>query len=96
MGLICLERATGMVREWVRHGQPGSYDPAMHDLLEADVPPPEGTRWDGTAWVPEVKPRPQADVNREEARVKIDLVVADAAIPLKVREALSAIKKVIG
>lgn len=52
MGQICIDRATGCVREWVRHGAPSTYDPAVHDLLEADGPPPDGTRWDGTAWVP--------------------------------------------
>ena len=52
MGKICVEKATGRVREWARNGTPPSYDAAVHDLLEADAPPPEGTRWDGTAWVP--------------------------------------------
>lgn len=52
MGSICIERSTGQVREWVRQGLPSVYDPASHDLLEAEVPPPDDTRWDGTAWVP--------------------------------------------
>jgi hypothetical protein len=52
MGAICCEKTTGRVREYVRHGMPASYDAAVHDLLEADAPPPEGTRWDGAAWVP--------------------------------------------
>lgn len=52
MGTICIERATGRVREWVRNGLPSTYDAALHELLEADAPPPEDTRWDGTAWVP--------------------------------------------
>jgi len=52
MGLICLEKGTGRVREWVRHGVPASYDAVVHDLLESEAPPPDGQRWDGTAWVP--------------------------------------------
>lgn len=96
MGLICIERATGAVREWVRHGQPGSYDPAVHDLLEAEAPPPNGARWDGTAFVSEVKPPSPVEVARVDARAKIDLVVADPAVPRPVREALAAIKRVLG
>lgn len=51
MGLICVEKSTGLVREWARHGTPATYDVAVHDLLEADQPPPDGTRWNGTDWV---------------------------------------------
>jgi hypothetical protein len=52
MGQICIERATGRVVEWARMESPPSYDPAVHDLLDADAPPPDGMRWDGAAWVP--------------------------------------------
>lgn len=95
MGQLCIERATGRVIEWVRHGQPGAYDPEAHELLEQELPPPDGTRWDGSTFVPEVKPTPQVELDREAAHATIDLVVADAAIPRPVREALAAIKKVL-
>lgn len=52
MGTICVEQSTGRVREWVRHGALSQFNPAEHLELEADQPPPDGTRWDGTAWVP--------------------------------------------
>lgn len=52
MGTLCVEKSTGRFREWVRGGRPSVYDPELHDLLDADAPPPDGTRWDGTAWVP--------------------------------------------
>lgn len=52
MGTICVERTTGAFREFVRHGMPPNYDPAIHDLLVSDESPPPETRWDGTAWVP--------------------------------------------
>lgn len=52
MGMLCIEKTTGRVREWARNGQPASYDDTLHDLIEAEEPPAEGTRWDGAAWVP--------------------------------------------
>lgn len=52
MGKVCVEKTTGRVREWVRSGEPSVYDPMQHDVIEAEVPPPDGTRWNGTAWVP--------------------------------------------
>lgn len=52
MGMLCVEKATGRFLEWVRHGQPSVYDAAQHDLMDADSPPAENTRWNGTAWVP--------------------------------------------
>lgn len=60
MGTICIERETGRLREWVRHGAPAQYNPAEHMLLEAELPPPDGMRWDGTAWVP-LPPRSAAE-----------------------------------
>lgn len=96
MGLICIETATGAVREWVRHGQPAAYDPAVHVLIEQDVPPPVGARWDGQAFVPAAKKKMQRDLDTEDALAKIDLVSADVAIPRPVREALAAIRKVLG
>lgn len=64
MGRLCIERATGKIREWVRHGEPPTYDAAVHDLVDADEPPPEGTRWDGTAWVP-LPPKTNEDKDTE-------------------------------
>ena len=96
MGMVCVERATGAVREWVRNGQPGCYDPAVHDLIEQADPPTDGVRWDGHAFVPEVIPPPQDVLDRVDATNKIDAVVADNSIPLPVRDALAAIKKVLG
>lgn len=52
MGKICVEQSTGKLREWVRHGELSQFNPAEHLKLEADQPPPDNTRWDGTAWVP--------------------------------------------
>lgn len=52
MGMICVVKATGQVREWARHGTPPSYDPVQHELLAADAPPDPGTRWDGSTFVP--------------------------------------------
>lgn len=64
MGMLCIERATGRVREWVRHGTPSTYDEAVHDLVEADAPPAEGTRWDGQAFVP-APPKTDAEKTAE-------------------------------
>lgn len=51
MGKICVDQSTGRLREWVRHGELSQFNPAEHLQLEADAPPPDGTRWNGTAWV---------------------------------------------
>ena len=64
MGLICVEKSTGRVREWVRNGPPPTYDQAVHDLLEADAPPPDGTYWDGAAWVA-LPPKSNAEKDAE-------------------------------
>ena len=66
MGLICIDRATGRVREWARHGVPTTYDPAVHDLIKSPEPPLEGTRWDGAAWVP-MPPKTDQDKAAEAA-----------------------------
>jgi hypothetical protein len=42
-----------------------------------------------------VQPKPQRDTDREDAQAKIDDAVADNSIPKKVRDALSAMKKVL-
>lgn len=96
MGLICVERASGTVREWARHDVPASFDPAVHILIEQELPPPTGTRWDGHAFASLAEMKMQRDIDIEDALAKIDLVSADVAIPRPVREALAAIRKVLG
>lgn len=69
MGSICVHATTGEVVEWARNSQPASYDPAVHELIEADEPPPDGARYDASAqaWVP---PPPQPDVRGFEGALK--------------------------
>lgn len=64
MGMICVERATGRFREWARCGEPPAYDPAVHELLPAEAPPPDGTYWTGTDWTP-LPPKTSAEKDGE-------------------------------
>jgi len=64
MGKICIERATGLVREWARNGIPSSYNDAVHDLLDSDAPPLDDTYWNGTSWAP-LPPKTNAQKDTE-------------------------------
>ena len=97
MGQLCIETATGRVREWVRNGQPSTYDPATHTLMEQDEPPPNDMKWSGSGWVPDLRPPPQSDLDRADARAKIDDVLSDVIpAPAKIKAAFAALRKVLG
>lgn len=103
MGKICIERATGNVREWARNGMPGTYDAAIHDLLDAAEAPADGTRWNGTAWVPFIKTDAEkvADAAGEiDGQVLLKAIVAWAAqrfgvTPATARAEIGAIYKAL-
>jgi len=64
MGKICIVRTTGRVREWVRNGELTVYDPAIHDVIISDTPPPDGMYWTGAAWAP-IPPKTDAEKDSE-------------------------------
>jgi|CXWL01.1.fsa_nt_gi hypothetical protein len=96
MGMICIEQATGVVREWTRNGIPPSYDPAVHELIEQDVPPPEATLWTGVEWAPLPVEKPQREIDAEAALAAIDAVLNDRTpMPDSIKAAFVAIRQVL-
>ena len=80
MGMICIDKTTGRFREWARYGTPPTYNPSLHTLLTQDDPPPDGTYWDGAAWMP-LPPKTDAE-KAAEAQSKLDGEVLLKALAL--------------
>lgn len=80
MGKVCIEKATGRIREWARYGIPSTYDATVHDLLESEECPPDGTRWDGTAWV-QLPPKTNTE-KESEAGQQLDRSVLLKAVAI--------------
>ena len=95
MGQVCVEKSTGLVREWARHGTPSVYDPLVHDLIEQDDPPIANTKWNGTTWVTFTPPRPLRDLDLDDVRAKLDDIIADNVLPNKLRVLCTALKKIL-
>lgn len=51
MGKVTYVTATGRFKEWSRFGIPPSYDDTIHTLRDEPECPPDGTFWNGSAWV---------------------------------------------
>jgi hypothetical protein len=80
---FAIKKSDGTYRAWNRN--------AKDDALLS------GETWEELSSPPMmVQPKPQRDTDREDAQAKIDAVTADNSIPRAVRDALTAIKKILG
>ena len=80
---FAIKKGDGTYRAWNRN--------AKEDVLLS------GETWEELASEPTVvRSKPQHDTDKEDAQTKIDDAVSDNSIPKKVRDALTAIKKVLG
>ena len=79
MGHLAFETATGLFRAWVS-GDAATLpftDPSLYTILQAEAPPPEGTFWNGTGWVPLPIPIPIPTL--EERVAALEATTADLA-----------------
>lgn len=96
MGFWVVENATGIVKDYSADGSI-TYDPRFHTTRQdVDLPlgdQPQQYRWNGTNIVK--LPPIQAVLDRTDLLAKIDILIADVTIPLKVRDFVAALKKVV-
>lgn len=85
---------TGVLRShgFIEAGESGDIKQIEADDFNLE---PGHWQWNGSKWIAFTQPKKQRDTDREDAQAKIDDAVADNSIPKKVRDALSAMKKVL-